>query len=114
MKKKIVSALLCVSMVATMVAGCGGTDDTAADTGAADAGAAAPATEAAADAADAGAADAGSGLTYTGDLNIMHYSTSEESEGNGGSDGFRTRLITKKSSSHRSRMRTARFMVFRL
>lgn len=99
MKKKIVSALLCVSMVATMVAGCGGTDDTAADTGAADAGAAAPATEAAADAADAGAADAGSGLTYTGDLNIMHYSTSEESEGNGGSDGFRTMIAEWKEAN---------------
>ena len=99
MKKKIVSALLCVSMVATMVAGCGGTDDTAADTGAADAGAAASATEAAADAADAGAADAGSGLTYTGDLNIMHYSTSEESEGNGGSDGFRTMIAEWKEAN---------------
>lgn len=31
-------------------------------------------------------------LAYTGDLRIMHYSTSEESEGNGGSDGFRTVL----------------------
>lgn len=31
-------------------------------------------------------------LAYTGDLNIMHFSTSEESEGNGGSDGFRTVL----------------------
>ncbi len=31
-------------------------------------------------------------LAYTGDLEIMHYSTSEESEGNGGSDGFRTVL----------------------
>lgn len=31
-------------------------------------------------------------LAYTGDLEIMHYSTSEESEGNGGSDGFRTTL----------------------
>ena len=28
MKKKIISALLCVSMVATMVAGCGGSSDT--------------------------------------------------------------------------------------
>lgn len=26
-------------------------------------------------------------LAYKGDLEIMHYSTSEESEGNGGSDG---------------------------
>ena len=32
------------------------------------------------------------GLAYTGDLEIMHFSTSEEAEGNGGSDGFRTVL----------------------
>ena len=31
-------------------------------------------------------------LAYKGALEIMHYSTSEESEGNGGSDGFRTVL----------------------
>ena len=33
-----------------------------------------------------------SDLAYKGELEIMHYSTSEESEGNGGSDGFRTVL----------------------
>ena len=33
-----------------------------------------------------------SDLAYKGDLEIMPYSTSEESEGNGGSDGFRTVL----------------------
>ena len=31
-------------------------------------------------------------LAYKGELEIMHYSTSEEAEGNGGSDGFRTVL----------------------
>ncbi len=31
-------------------------------------------------------------LAYTGELTIFHYSTSEESEGNGGSDGFRSVL----------------------
>ncbi len=31
-------------------------------------------------------------LAYAGELEIMHFSTSEESEGNGGSDGFRTVL----------------------
>lgn len=31
-------------------------------------------------------------LAYKGELEIMHYSTFEESEGNGGSDGFRTVL----------------------
>ena len=35
---------------------------------------------------------AASELAYKGDLEIMHFSTSEESEGNGGSDGFRTIL----------------------
>ena len=33
-------------------------------------------------------------LAYTGDLEIMHYSTSEEADGNGGSDGFRTTLAS--------------------
>ena len=36
--------------------------------------------------ADEAAAD----LAYTGEINFMHYSTSEEAEGNGSSDGFRT------------------------
>ncbi len=31
-------------------------------------------------------------LAYKGTLNLMHFSTSEESEGNGGSDGFRTTI----------------------
>ncbi len=35
---------------------------------------------------------AASDLAYKGDLEIMHFSTSEESQGNGGSDGFRTVL----------------------
>jgi len=35
---------------------------------------------------------AATALAYKGDLEIMHFSTSEESEGNGGSDGFRTVL----------------------
>ena len=51
MKKKIISALLCVSMVATMVAGCGGSSDTtSADNS--NSGAAAPATESGSDAAE--------------------------------------------------------------
>lgn len=29
-------------------------------------------------------------LAYSGELEVMHFSTSEESQGNGGSDGFRT------------------------
>lgn len=37
-------------------------------------------------------------LAYKGDLEIMHFSTSEESEGNGGSDGFRTVLASWKAA----------------
>lgn len=105
MKKKVVSCLLCAAMVATMVAGCGSsdsadtgadaaadesTDDAAADDAAADDGADATADDSA-DAATDDGADA-AGLAYTGDLEIMHFSTEEESQGNGGSDGMRTVL----------------------
>ena len=51
MKKKIISALLCASMVATMVAGCGGSSDTT-STDNSNSGAAAPATESGSDAAE--------------------------------------------------------------
>ena len=63
MKKQVISTVL----AATMVASLGLT-----------AGAATPVAE--------------TDLAYAGELEIMHYSTSEESEGNGGSDGFRTVL----------------------
>lgn len=113
MKKKLVSMLLCTAMMATMLTGCGG--DSAGDTTPA----ADTATEAeteteaepeAAPEADADAeteaepeaeadAEAATGeLAYTGDLNIMHFSTSEESEGNGGSDGFRTMIAEWKEA----------------
>ena len=86
MKKKIVSVLLCVSMVATMAAGCGSSGD---DTTTTDSNSASGTTES----ADASGSDASTGgLAYTGDLEIMHFSTEEESQGNGGSDGMRTVL----------------------
>ena len=37
-------------------------------------------------------------LAYKGDLVLMHFSTSEESEGNGGSDGFRTTIAAWKEA----------------
>ena len=37
-------------------------------------------------------------LAYKGTLKLMHFSTSEESEGNGGSDGFRTTLAAWKAA----------------
>ena len=42
---------------------------------------------------------AASALAYKGELEIMHFSTSEESEGNGGSDGFRT-VLAAWSAAH--------------
>lgn len=110
MKKKLVSMLLCSAMVASMLTGCGGSGDEAqapvttdeapvADTETeapeADAEAEAPA----ADAETEAEAPAAGGLAYTGDLNLMHYSTSEESEGNGGSDGFRTMIAEWKEAN---------------
>ena len=38
-------------------------------------------------------------LEYKGELELMHYSTSEESQGNGGSDGFRT-VIAAWEAAH--------------
>lgn len=98
MKKKLVSILLATAMVATL-AGCGGGEPAATETPAAEEPAAeAPAAEApaaeepAAEAPEAEAPAADGELAYSGNISIMHFSTSEESEGNGGSDGFRTCL----------------------
>lgn len=92
MKKKLLGLLLSAAMVTTMLAGCGtpAATEAPASEPAAKAAASEPA-ETKAEAADTASPEA-SGLAYTGDLEIMHYSTSEESEGNGGSDGFRTVL----------------------
>ncbi len=43
--------------------------------------------------------DPAGALAYTGDLELMHFSTSEEAEGNGGSDGFRTMLANWKAAN---------------
>lgn len=94
MKKKWLRLLLSTAMVTSMLAGCGGKADetstpasepTKEPTKEASEEKSTPAAETPSDAS----AD---GVTYVGDLEIMHYSTSEESEGNGGSDGFRTVL----------------------
>ena len=110
MKKKLVSMLLCSAMVASMLTGCGGSGDeaqapvTTDEAPAADTETEAPEADAeaeapAADAETEAEAPAAGGLAYTGDLNLMHYSTSEESEGNGGSDGFRTMIAEWKEAN---------------
>lgn len=101
MRKKVLSLLISTAMVASMMAGCGSSGDadtsSTVDTAKEDTAAEDTAEEDTEDAedastADASTADASGDITYAGDLEIMHYSTSEESEGNGGSDGFRTVL----------------------
>lgn len=95
--KKLLSMLLVASMI-SMLAACGGSSSTTTDTAATKApeqtaeATATPAPEATTDTAS-------SGLAYKGELEVMHFSTSEESEGNGGSDGFRTVIANWESAN---------------
>ncbi|MCX7709852.1 MAG: ABC transporter substrate-binding protein [Clostridia bacterium] len=87
MNKKLLSTVLATMLAVSMLAGCG---KTAAPAEAPKA--EAPKTEAAkTEAPKADDTKAGK-LAYKGEISIMHFSTSEESQGNGGSDGFRTTL----------------------
>ncbi|HHX57838.1 MAG TPA: ABC transporter substrate-binding protein [Clostridiales bacterium] len=77
MKKKLLSVLLLAVMMATLFVGCGNAsdkDDKKTDD------------KQVSNDKDVEADD----LAYSGELEVMHFSTSEESQGNGGSDGFRT------------------------
>lgn len=101
MKKKIVSILLCTSMVAALVSGCGSdAEETTTTTPETEAESEEEETESEAETEsdEEGGEEAASELAYSGSLTIMHYSTSEESEGNGGSDGFRTMLAEWKEA----------------
>lgn len=97
MRKKFLSVIVATALVATMLTGCGSksgsnTNATSETTVEATTAEATP-TEAAATTDEATTDTASTGdLAYSGELNIMHFSTSEEAEGNGGSDGFRTTL----------------------
>lgn len=79
MKKKIISVLLSTAMLATALTGCGSTETSGTETKKDE------------------TAVTKSG--YKGELEIMHFSTSEESQGNGGSDGFRTVLAQWEASN---------------
>lgn len=102
MKKKALGILLTVAMAATMLAGCGdnaGKNDNPSSNGGD--------TQQTTPANNNGGADnnggesnnGGDGLAYTGTLTLMHYSTSEESQGNGSSDGIRT-MIANWDAAH--------------
>ncbi|HHU71974.1 MAG TPA: ABC transporter substrate-binding protein [Clostridiales bacterium] len=83
MKKKLLSVLLLAVMMATLFAGC----SKASDEG--DKKTDGKQVTDNKDVAD-DSNDATDGAGYSGELEVMHFSTSEESQGNGGSDGFRT------------------------
>ncbi|WP_310601657.1 extracellular solute-binding protein [Anaerosporobacter sp.] len=99
MKKKLLSVLLCATLVAGMTVGCGKnnnnnstkeTNSTNVETTKDDADKTDD-KETVDTSADTSTDNSSStDLAYKGKITIMHYSTSEESEGNGGSDGFRT------------------------
>ena len=102
MKKKLLSVLLASAMVISLAA-CGGGDDgnnnsssnnnqQAEDNNT-------PANNDNNTSDDGNGAAGGEDLAYTGEITFMHYSTSEESEGNGGSDAFR-RAIANWDAAH--------------
>lgn len=86
MKKKVLAALLTLAMTATMLAGCGDTETTTT-----------PSTGSGSTTQDSKPVDTTDG-GYAGTLTVMHFSTSEESQGNGGSDGFRTMIANWKTA----------------
>lgn len=96
MNKKIVSMVLTTALGLSVLAGCGNGGSTTApeettDTTTTES--AAPAEESKETNADA------TGVAYSGDLTLMHFSTSEEAQGNGGSDGFRTMISEWKEAN---------------
>ncbi|MDD3504151.1 MAG: extracellular solute-binding protein [Eubacteriales bacterium] len=84
--KIILSLILSIVMAISLLAGCGGNETTTTTAAPADT----TTTTAAPDDTDETTTGDEGGDGYAGDLTLMHFSTSEESEGNGGSDGFRT------------------------
>ena len=106
MKKKLLSVVLSTTMLTAILAGCGssqttGTSETSTqeattETATSEASAAEASSDASASAASGSSATT---LAYKGEINMMHFSTSEESEGNGGSDGFRT-MIQQWTDAH--------------
>lgn len=98
MKKKLLSILMVAAMTTALFSGCGKSNNSGSN------GNATPTNEPTATEAPTGddgtQTSSGSDLKYTGELNIMHFSTSEESQGNGGSDGFRT-VLSKWADEHK-------------
>ena len=104
MKKKALGILLSASLVATLLVGCGGsTTETAApaatEEAAAEETAEEPAEEEATEEVAEETAEAADEAGYAGEITYMHFSTSEEADGNGGSDAHRT-MIANWEADH--------------
>ncbi len=93
-RSKVLSILLATAMAGSMLAGCGGSSSGSGSNTSSES------SESSESGSDTGALKDDSALAegndnelaYTGELSLMHYSTSEESQGNGGSDGFRASI----------------------
>ena len=84
-RSKVLSILLATAMAGSMLAGCGGSSDSGESTSEQSSESKEEAKE---EKTTEASPNASKELAYKGELSMMHYSTSEESEGNGGSDGF--------------------------
>lgn len=88
MSKKIVGTLLSAVIGMTMLVGCGGGNTTTT-----------PSTTPTESVEPSDATEPAGEAGYAGDLTLMHFSTTEESQGNGGSDGFRTMIAEWKEAN---------------
>lgn len=98
MKKRLLSVLLSTAMVLTILTGCGGSAETT-ETASTEESAPAEKTEAVEETKEETTEAAEGDLAYKGEITYMHFSTSEEAEGNGGSDAHRT-MISEWEAAH--------------
>lgn len=82
-RSKVISILLAMTMTGSMLVGCGESSDSKESSNSAMESEQEKKNPVLVEGSD-------NELSYKGELSLMHYSTSEESEGNGGSDGFRS------------------------
>lgn len=104
MKKRLLSVLLSTAMIVTVLTGCGGSAETTESASTEESAPAEEETEAVEETAEETAEEAteesaDGDLAYKGEITYMHFSTSEEAEGNGGSDGHRT-MIAEWEAAH--------------
>lgn len=94
--KRIFSLLLCALMVVSVFAACGSDGNKSSSSAPESSASEAVST----DPSEPSEGDSATGdLSFKGEISLMHYSTSEESEGNGGSDGFRTMIAEWKAAN---------------